>query len=154
MAKRKSAGILLYRDGIPETEVFLVLHGGPYWVGKDAGAWSIPKGEFDDGETPLQAAIREFHEETGTLLQGRFTELKPVVQKAGKQVFAFALKGDLDASAIISNTFTIEWPLKSGTWKTFPEIAKAAWFSITAAKEKINAAQISFLDELQTHPDV
>src|SRR5215218_7639267 len=91
MAKRKSSGILLYRDGAAENEVFLVLPGGPFWANKDAGAWSITKGEFDDSETPLAAAIREFQEETGTLLHGDFWELKPVVQKAGKQVFAFAL---------------------------------------------------------------
>lgn len=148
MAKRKSSGILLYREGAMEIEVFLVLHGGPYWVNKDAGAWTIPKGEFDDTETPLAAAIREFREETGTLLQGDFTVLQPVIQKAGKQVFAFALKGNLDAATIQSNTFKIEWPPKSGNWQTFPEVAKATWFPVSAAKEKINAAQIAFLEEL------
>jgi len=148
MAKRKSSGILLYRDGATEVEVFLVFYGGPYWAGKDAGAWSIPKGEFEESETPLQAGIREFHEETGTLLHGDFKELKPVIQKAGKQVFAFTLKGDLDATAIVSNTFTMEWPPKSGNWQRFPEIAKAAWFPLTLAREKINTAQVSFLDEL------
>ena len=149
MAKRKSSGILLYRNAAAQTEVFLVMHGGPFWVGKDAGAWSIPKGEFDDAETPLAAAIREFAEETGTLLNGSFVELQPVVQKAGKQVFAFALKGDIDAAAVKSNTFTMMWPPKSGKWQTFPEIAKAAWFGIREAKEKINVAQISFIDQLQ-----
>lgn len=148
MAKRKSAGILLYRDGAAETEVLLVLHGGPFWTGKDAGAWTIPKGEFDDTETALAAAIREFHEETGTLLHGDFMELTTIVQKAGKQVFAFAQKGDLDATGITSNTFTIEWPPKSGTWQSFPEVAKAAWFEVAMAKEKINAAQVALLDEL------
>jgi predicted NUDIX family NTP pyrophosphohydrolase len=148
MAKRKSAGILFYRDGETEPEVFLVLHGGPFWVNKDAGAWSIPKGEFEDQETPLQAAIREFEEETGTLLKGDFTELKPVVQKAGKQVFAFAQKGDLDTATVHSNTFTMEWPPKSGKLKQFPEVAKAEWFPISIAREKINAAQIAFLDQL------
>jgi predicted NUDIX family NTP pyrophosphohydrolase len=138
----------LYRDGAAETEVFLVLPGGPFWADKDAGAWSVPKGEFDDSETPLAAAVREFKEETGTLLQGDFRELKPVVQKAGKQVFAFALKGDLDATAIQSNTFKMEWPPKSGRWQTFPEVAKAQWFPVSIAKEKINAAQVAFLDEL------
>jgi predicted NUDIX family NTP pyrophosphohydrolase len=148
MAKRKSAGILLYRDGAAETEVFLVLPGGPFWANKDAGAWSVPKGEFDDSETPLAAAVREFKEETGTLLQGDFRELKPVVQKAGKQVFAFALKGDLDATAIQSNTFKMEWPPKSGRWQAFPEVAKAQWFPVSIAKGKINAAQVAFLEEL------
>jgi len=148
MAKRKSAGILLYRDADPETEVFLVMHGGPYWVNKDAGAWTIPKGEFDESETPLQAALREFEEEIGVKLQGDFIELQPIVQKAGKQVFAFAQKSDLDATNIRSNTFTIEWPPKSGKWQSFPEVAKAAWFPISVAREKINVAQIAFLDEL------
>lgn len=148
MGKRKSAGILLYRDGAFGLEVLLVLHGGPFWVGKDAGAWTIPKGEFDETESPLAAAIREFHEETGTLLQGDFLALTPVIQKAGKHVFAFAQKGDLDADQITSNTFTIEWPPKSGRWQTFPEVAKAAWFPVLVAKEKINAAQVALLEEL------
>src|SRR5881398_3370678 len=100
MAKRKSSGILLYRDGAKELEILLVLHGGPYWANKDVGSWTIPKGEFDDNETPLQAALREFEEETGTALHGDFTELTPIVQKAGKQVFAFAKEGNLDAAAI------------------------------------------------------
>jgi predicted NUDIX family NTP pyrophosphohydrolase len=148
MAKRKSAGILLYRNSAPEIEVLLVLHGGPFWVGKDAGAWTIPKGEFEEPEMPLAAAIREFQEETGTLLQGDFMELTPVVQKAGKQVFAFAQKGDLDVNEITSNTFTIEWPPKSGRWQTYPEVVKAAWYPVSVAKEKINAAQIALLIEL------
>lgn len=151
MARRKSSGILVHRDGALETEVFLVLHGGPYWVNKDAGAWTIPKGEFDDTETPLAAAIREFKEETGTALQGDFIELQPIIQKAGKQVFAFALKAELDAETIQSNTFKMEWPPKSGNWQAFPEVAKAAWFPISEAKEKINAAQVAFLDELLLH---
>ena len=150
MGKRKSAGILLYRDSADAEgiEVFLVLHGGPYWVGKNAGAWTIPKGEFDESETPLQAALREFEEETGTLPEGAFIELQPIVQKGGKQVFAFAVKGDIDATAITSNTFTLEWPPKSGKWQSFPEVAKAQWFSIPIAKEKINVAQTALLDEL------
>ena len=148
MAKRKSSGILLYRNGEKELEVLLVLPGGPFWVNKDAGAWSIPKGEFDDTETPLQAAIREFQEETGTRLQGDFLELRPIVQKAGKQVYAFAQLGELDAAAIICNTFKMEWPPKSGKWQSFPEVAKAQWFPITSAKEQINPAQAAFLDEL------
>lgn len=148
MAKRKSSGILLYRTGAVGPEVFLVLHGGPYWAKRDAGAWTIPKGEFDDTETPLAAAIREFGEETGTILQGDFVALTPVVQKAGKQVFAFALNGDLDAATVQSNTFKMEWPPRSGNWQTFPEVAKAAWFPVSTAKEKINAAQVSFLNEL------
>jgi predicted NUDIX family NTP pyrophosphohydrolase len=148
MAKRKSAGILLYRKIVPEIEVFLVLHGGPFWVGKDAGAWTIPKGEFEEPEKPLAAALREFQEETGTILQCDFIELTPIVQKAGKQVFAFAQNRDLDASQITSNSFSMEWPPKSGRRQTFPEVAKAAWYPVSVAKEKINAAQVALLDEL------
>ncbi len=149
MGKRKSSGILLYRDGGAGTEVFLVFPGGPFWAKKDAGAWTIPKGEFAGTEAALAAAVREFEEETGTKLTGDFEALAPVVQKAGKQVFAFALKGDIDAAAIQSNTFKLEWPPKSGNWQTIPEIAKAAWFPLDAAREKINPAQVSFLDELE-----
>ena len=149
MAKRKSAGVLLYRSVFSEIEVFLVLHGGPYWTNKDLSAWSIPKGEFDEPETPLAAAVREFKEETGTSLSGSFTALQPVVQKGGKQVFAFAVEGDLDATTIQSNTFMLEWPPKSGKWQSFPEIAKGAWFSLRTAALKINPAQLSFLNELE-----
>jgi predicted NUDIX family NTP pyrophosphohydrolase len=139
----------LFRRKEAVVEVFLVLHGGPWWVGKDQGAWTIPKGEFDETELPLEAAIREFEEETGTLLRGPFIELTPVVQKAGKQVFAWAMEGDLDAAAIRSNTFTMEWPPRSGKRQAFPEVAKGAWFSLAEAQEKINGAQIPLLAELQ-----
>src|SRR5687767_7155218 len=137
MAKRKSAGILLYRQEGNGLEVFLVHPGGPFWVNKDAGAWSIPKGEFDETEAPLMAALREFREETGTTLNsnGHFIELKPVVQKAGKQVFAWAIEGNIDAASIQCNTFKVEWPYKSGQWKSYPEVDKAEWFSVVAAKE-------------------
>ena len=150
MAKRKSAGILLYRHSSNGLEVFLVHPGGPFWINKDTGAWSIPKGEFDDAEAPLAAALREFTEETGTVLNndGPFLELTPVVQKAGKQVFAWAFKGNIDADTIQCNTFKVEWPYKSGQWKSYPEVDKAGWFSIAEAKEKINAAQLAFIDEL------
>jgi predicted NUDIX family NTP pyrophosphohydrolase len=148
MSKRKSAGILLYRKGFGETEVLLIMHGGPFWIGKNAGAWSIPKGEFTEPETPLQAAIREFQEETGLLLQGDFMELQPVVQKGGKQVFAFAVQGDIDADTITSNMFSMEWPPKSGNWQEFPEVAKASWYPVSVARSKINTAQVAFLEEL------
>jgi len=147
---RTSAGILLYRQGTAGVEVFLIHPGGPFWKGKDAGAWSIPKGEYTDGEEALDAAQREFKEETGTALEGPFTELTPVKQKAGKLVKAWAVEGDIDAAAIVSNTFRVEWPYKSGRWQTFPEVDEAAWFSIEAAREKINPAQAGFLDELLT----
>lgn len=148
MTKRKSAGILLYRNGAEGVEVFLVFPGGPFWANKDKGVWSVPKGEFDDSELPLDAAIREFKEETGTLLSGDFAALEPVVQKAGKQVFAWAIQGDIDAGTITSNNFSIEWPPRSGKWQQFPEVAKAGWFTIAQAREKINAAQVYFLDQL------
>ncbi len=144
---RKSAGILLFKN-IGDLEVFLVHPGGPFWANKDNGAWSIPKGEFSDDEKPLEAAIREFKEETGKELSGDFISLKPILQKAGKQVDAWALEGDTNAAAIVCNTFKVEWPPKSGQWKLFPEVDKAAWFDIETAKQKINPAQVSFIDEL------
>ena len=145
---RKSAGILLYRKQNKSLEVFLVHPGGPFWKGKDAGAWSIPKGEFADDEEPLAAAQREFEEETGKKTEGNFVELKPIKQKAGKMVYAWAVEGDINADAIVSNTFTIEWPYKSGKWQSYPEVDKAGWFSVAEAKEKMNAAQVELIDDL------
>lgn len=146
--KRKSAGILLFRRSGGTVEFFLVHHGGPFWANKDAGAWTIPKGEFDESEEPLQAAIREFREETGTLLAGKFITLTPVIQKAGKLVYAWALEGNLEAEKIQSNTYRIEWPPKSGKWQSYPEVDKAGWFTATEAAEKMNGAQLSLIDEL------
>lgn len=145
---RKSAGILLYRKRNDITEVFLVHPGGPFWIKKDIGAWSITKGEFTDEEQPLTAAIREFKEETGMLLSGDYIELTPVKQKGGKVVYAWALEGDIDAGTITCNTFKMEWPPKSGQWKSFPEVDKADWFTIEEAKQKINPSQVAFIDEL------
>lgn len=145
---RKSAGILLYRKINNYVEVFLIHPGGPFWKGKEAGAWSIPKGEYTDEEKPLDAAQREFEEETGQKVSGDFMALKPIQQKGGKLVYAWAVEGDIDASNIISNTFKKEWPYKSGKWHTYPEVDKAAWFSIEEAKEKMNAAQVALLDDL------
>lgn len=145
---RRSAGILLYRFFPNEPEFLLVHPGGPFWANKDSGVWTIPKGEYADNEDPLAAAIREFEEETGKKLKGEFIALTPVVQKAGKQVYAWALKGDLDANNIRSNSFKVEWPPRSGKWKSYPEVDKAGWFDITTAKQKINAAQTKFIDEL------
>jgi predicted NUDIX family NTP pyrophosphohydrolase len=146
---RKSAGILLYRIKNKETEVFLVHPGGPFWKGKEPGAWSIPKGEFTDEEDPLTAAQREFREETGQRITGRFIELKPIQQKAGKLVYAWAVEGDIDSENIVSNTFKQEWPYKSGKWITVPEVDKAAWFSAEEARVKMNPAQVAFIDELE-----
>jgi predicted NUDIX family NTP pyrophosphohydrolase len=144
---KKSAGILLYRTSNESLEVFLVHPGGPFWKNKDAGAWSIPKGEFED-EDPLDAAIREMKEETGITLKGDFIELIPIKQKSGKLVYAFAIEYDLDPSKIKSNEFEMEWPPKSGKKKMFPEIDKAEWFEIKTAKEKINPGQENLIVEL------
>ena len=148
MPLRKSAGILLFRRREKEVEVFLVHPGGPYWKGKEIGAWSIPKGEFADGDDPLRAAKREFKEETGQDVEGRFLELQPVQQKAGKRVYAWAVEGDADAEHIVSNTFQQEYPYRSGKWITVPEVDKAAWLSLEEARKRINPAQAAFLDNL------
>ena len=130
-------------------EVFLVHPGGPLWKNKDDTAWSIPKGEFDEDEEPLQAAIREFLEETGIPVSGEFIELKRVVLKGGKKVFAWALKKNIDADLIQSNHFEMEWPPRSGKYQSFPEVDKGAWFTIDEAKKKINGMQAALIEELQ-----
>ncbi|MGH2565934.1 MAG: NUDIX domain-containing protein, partial [Ginsengibacter sp.] len=122
--------------------------GGPYWKNKDDGAWSIPKGEFDENEEPLHAAIREFFEETGIHISGKFLELKPIQQKGGKIVFAWALEKDIDVANVISNNFEIEWPPRSGKYQSFPEIDKAGWFTIHEAKKKINVMQAGLIEDL------
>jgi predicted NUDIX family NTP pyrophosphohydrolase len=144
----KSAGILLYRIKNKIMEVLLVHPGGPFWIKKDSGAWTIPKGELNENEDPFNAAIREMKEETGFILKGNFIELTPVKQKGGKLVCAWANEQDIDPSEIKSNEFEIEWPPKSGKKKSFPEIDKAAWFDIKTAKEKINPAQLPLIEEL------
>lgn len=146
---RKSAGILLYRFANQLLEVFLVHPGGPFWQGKDIGAWSIPKGEYTD-EDPLAAAIREFKEETGFEIYGNhFMPLTTIQQKSGKLVMAWAIEGNINAEAIRSNSFRKEWPPKSGQWQSFPEVDKGAWFDIITARQKINPAQVALLDELE-----
>jgi len=147
---QKSAGILLYKIENKILKIFLVHPGGPFWAKKDDGAWSIPKGEFDDGEDPLGAAKREFEEETGIKISGEFLELNPIKQKSGKIVYAWAVEGDVDVSKIKSNEFEIEWPPKSGKMKSFPEIDKAAWFNSNEARKKIIEAQSSLIRELET----
>ena len=128
---------------------FLLVHpGGPFWKNKDAGAWTIPKGEIQSGEAPLAAAQREFAEEMGFLPQGEFLPLTPVKQKAGKLIHAWAVAGDCDTLTFKSNTFTIEWPPRSGRRQEFPEIDRAAFFNLAKAKEKINPAQLKLLEEL------
>ncbi len=147
---RRSAGILLYRLRGGEPEVLIVHPGGPFWARKDAGAWSIPKGEYDDGEDPRACALREFEEETGTLLEpAELTDLGDVRLKSGKQVTAWAVEGDLDADAVVSNTFEMEWPPRSGRRQEFPEVDRAGWFGLREASEKLNPAQVAFLDRLR-----
>lgn len=148
MAKR-SAGLLLYRDRGSGTEVFLVHPGGPFWKNKDGGSWSIPKGEFEADEDPLEAAKREFEEETGLAANGEFLPLQPVRQPSGKIIHAWAHEADLDAEAVKSNSFSMEWPRGSGRMAQFPEIDRAAWFLIEAAKRKMLKGQLPFLEQLQ-----
>ena len=146
---KKSAGLLLYRKVDSALEVFLVHPGGPFWAKKDDGAWSIPKGEFDEKEDPLEAAKREFREETGLVADGEFQPLKPIRQKGGKIAYAWAVQFDVDASAIKSNAFSIEWPPGSGRIREFPEIDRAEWFKIELAKHKILKSQLDLLEQLE-----
>lgn len=147
---RLSAGLLLYRikDGV--LQVLLAHPGGPYFVKKDEGAWTIPKGEPDADEDLLLTAQREFEEETGLKPVGPFTPLKPIKQKGGKVVHAWAFEGDCDPAAIRSNVFTMEWPPKSGRQQEFPEIDWAGWFDLAAARRKIKAGQEALIEELAT----
>lgn len=138
----------MYRVRKGALEVFLVHPGGPYWTNKDLGAWSIPKGEYDPAEDPLEAAKREFEEETGLIATGPFTPLASLKQPSGKVVSAWAFQGDCDPRIINSNSFTMEWPPRSGKQQSFPEVDRAEWFSISVAKNKINKGQVGFLDEL------
>jgi predicted NUDIX family NTP pyrophosphohydrolase len=146
---RRSAGIVLYRSGASGLEVLLVHPGGPFWAKKDAGAWSIPKGEYADGEDPLASALREFEEETGTRLDADdVVELGSIRQKGGKEVTAWAVAGDLDPATVRSNTFVMEWPPRSGRQAEFPEIDRAEWFSLDVARSKLVAAQAELLDRV------
>ena len=147
MAKR-SAGLILYRRSGSSVEVFLVHPGGPFWAKKDLGAWSIPKGEYSDGEDPLAAARREFQEETGFTARGEFVELGSVQQAGGKVVSAWALEGDCDPRKLQSTTFTMEWPPRSGRHIEVPEVDRGSWFSIAEARVRLLAAQGAFLDRL------
>ena len=147
---KKSAGILLFRLVNKKPELFLVHPGGPFWAKKDEGAWSIPKGEFDDSEDALEAAKREFSEETGVNIEGEFIVLSPAKQKSGKTVYAWAVEGDIDPSKIKSNHFEMEWPPRSGKMKSFPEIDKAGWFDVKEALQKINSGQASLIREIVT----
>ena len=145
---KQSAGILLYRKINNRLQIFLVHPGGPFFKNKDAGVWSIPKGEFLDDEDALVAAKREFQEETGQAIDGNFIPLKPVTLKSGKIVHAWAVEGDIDYETIFSNLFEMEWPPKSGKRQSFPEIDRAGWFEAGEAKLKINGAQAGLIEDL------
>lgn len=145
----KSAGLLLYRVRNRSIEVLLVHPGGPFWAKRDEGAWSIPKGEYDDDEDPLAAAIRETEEEIGLRITGTDFELPAVKLKSGKIIHAWACQHDFDISTLTSNSFEMEWPPKSGKLKKFPEVDRAEWFSTEIAMQKINEGQQPFLIELQ-----
>ena len=145
---KNSAGLLLYRIRDAAVEVFLVHPGGPYWKNKDEGAWSIPKGEFLSTEDSLVAAKREFFEETGFVVEGELRALKPLRQSSGKMVHAWAVEGDLDPTTIVSNTFEIEWPPRSGRLQSIPEIDRGAWLVLPDARRKILPGQVPLLDEL------
>jgi predicted NUDIX family NTP pyrophosphohydrolase len=147
---RQSAGLLMYRRG-DCTEVLLVHPGGPFFRRKDAGVWSVPKGEYDDDEDPISVAVREFEEETGVappIVIADLVELGSVIQRSGKTVFVWAAEGDVDVSDVRSNTFAIEWPPKSGRMENFPEVDRAGWFDFATAKEKLVPAQGEFIDRL------
>jgi predicted NUDIX family NTP pyrophosphohydrolase len=146
---KKSAGLLIYRETADAIEVFLVHPGGPFWGNKDDGAWSIPKGEFSEDENPLEAAKREFQEETGFVVTGEFQPLEPLRQPSRKIVYAWTVKGDADAGALKSNTFSMEWPRGSGKVQEFPEVDRAGWFTIELAKRKIQKGQAAFLNQLE-----
>ncbi len=147
---KKSAGILVYKYVDQEIH-FLLLHpGGPFWKSKDIGAWTIPKGEIENGDDPFQTALKEFEEETGTSITGNFIQLNPIKQKGAKTIFAWAVEGDFNCETFHSNTFDMEWPPKSGQLKKFPEIDKAEWYDLETSKMKINPAQFALITEVLT----
>jgi predicted NUDIX family NTP pyrophosphohydrolase len=144
-----SAGVLLFRQRHGQTEVLLIKPGGPFWRNKDAGAWMIPKGRVEPGEVPAEAALREFEEETGTRLTSVPFPLARVRQAGGKWVEAFALEGDLDPNAIVSNDFEIEWPPRSGRFELFPEAELARWMTFEQAREMMLPSQLPLIDALE-----
>lgn len=149
MKSKFSAGILVYRNADGSFEVLLAHMGGPFWAKKDAGAWSIPKGEFDsESEEPIAAAKREFNEEIGQSIDGDFLDLGTVIQSSGKTVYCFAVEGQIDVSNVKSNKIKIEWPPRSGKKIEIPEIDRAEWFNSEVAKQKIIKAQAEFIDRL------
>lgn len=149
MPQPLSAGILLHRQRDGETQVLLIKPGGPFWRNKDAGAWMIPKGKIEPGESPVEAALREFEEETGTRVTGAPVALARIRQSGGKSVEAFAVEGDLDHLAIASNDFEIEWPPRSGRLERFPESEQARWMSLAEARRYMLPSQLPLLDALE-----
>lgn len=147
---KRSAGLLLFRrPSNRPLEVLLVHPGGPFWARKDEGAWTVPKGEHEEDEDPLEAARREFTEETSHRPEGTFHPLAPVIQKSGKIVRAWAVEGDFDPARLRSNTFEMEWPPRSGRTRSFPEVDRAEWFGLEEASRRIRPEQRPFLDELR-----
>jgi len=147
---KRSAGLIMFRRKTNVIEVLLAHPGGPFWIKKDLGAWSIPKGELGDAEDPLTAAKREFTEELGLVPQGEFIPLGEVRQPGVKIVAAWAFEGDCDPSKVRSNTFSVEWPPHSGKMERFPEIDRAEWFSLETARSKLLKGQLSLLDRLES----
>jgi len=146
---KRSAGVLLYRWRSGAPEVLLVHPGGPFWEKRDLGAWSIPKGEYAEGEDPRACALREFEEELGAPPPAdALTELGTTRLASGKLVTAWTVEGDLDPASVSSNTFTLEWPRRSGVMREFPEVDRAQWFPLAEARRRINPAQVEFLERL------
>lgn len=148
MPKKTSAGILLFRRRGPSLEFFLVHPGGPFWAKKDLGAWSLPKGEIEEGEDALAAAIRELREETGFVVEGEFRALQPRRQRSGKTIVAWAVEADVDPSQLRSGTFSMEWPPRSGKQREFPEVDRGAWFTLDEARQRLVEGQVGFVDEV------
>ena len=151
---KRSAGILLYKHAGDDFRVLLVHPGGPFWAKKDAGAWSIPKGEYGEGEDAFAVAVREFEEETGMRPMGEFRALGEVKQTGGKIVTAWALEGEFDPALLKSTRFELEWPPRSGRRQSFPEVDRAEWFELDEARKKILPSQLAFIDRLSGAPSV
>jgi predicted NUDIX family NTP pyrophosphohydrolase len=149
MPQPRSAGVLLFRVADGGTEVLLIRPGGPFWRGRDVGAWMIPKGAIEPGETSAEAALREFEEETGTRLTETPFPLAKIRQAGGKQVEAFALAGDLDAAKVRSNEFEVEWPPRSGRRVRYPEVVEARWMTLAEAREMMLPSQLPLIDALE-----
>ena len=151
LVAKTSAGLLMYRIRNRELEVLLAHPGGPFFARRDEGAWTIPKGEVEPNEALMDAAVREFTEETGAKPEGPFIALSPITQKSGKRVHAWAFEADWDATTLASNMVTLEWPPRSGEYREFPEVDRAEFFTLAVGARKINPAQRAFLDELEQH---